>query len=106
MPHMTAFARNQWYVAAYSHEVGRELLGRTVLGEPLVLYRSQEDDTPVALNDRCVHRRYPLSEPPTRLDGDRIATRGSEALPGQRRTVAGRGAEGPLDLPVTHRRHL
>ena len=32
MPHMTAFARNQWYVAAYADEVGRELLGRTILG--------------------------------------------------------------------------
>lgn len=72
MPHMTAFARNQWYVAAYGHEVGRELLGRTVLGEPLVLYRSERDGAPVVLHDRCVHRRYPLSQPPTRLDGDRI----------------------------------
>jgi vanillate O-demethylase monooxygenase subunit len=72
MPHTTAFARNQWYVAAHAHEVGRELLGRTVLGEPLVLYRTEEDGTAVALHDRCVHRRYPLSEAPTRLDGDRI----------------------------------
>lgn len=72
MPHMTAFARNQWYVAAYSQEVGRELLGRTILGETLVLYRTEEDGTPVVLHDRCVHRRYPLSEAPTRLDGDRI----------------------------------
>jgi vanillate O-demethylase monooxygenase subunit len=71
MPHLTAFARNQWYVAAYSHEVGREeLLGRTILGEPLVLYRTEEDGTPVALHDRCVHRRYPLSA--SRLDGDRV----------------------------------
>ncbi|MHC3471427.1 Rieske 2Fe-2S domain-containing protein [Streptomyces sp. 7R007] len=73
MPHMTAFARNQWYVAAYSHEVGREeLLGRTILGEPLVFYRTEEDGTPVALADRCVHRRFPLHEKPSRLDGDRI----------------------------------
>ncbi|MFD8305332.1 Rieske 2Fe-2S domain-containing protein [Streptomyces sp. NPDC059690] len=73
MPHITAFARNQWYVAAYSQEVGREeLLGRTVLGEPLVLYRTEEDGTPVALADRCVHRRFPLHEKPSRLDGDRL----------------------------------
>lgn len=71
MPHITAFARNQWYVAAHSHEVGAaELLGRTVLGEPLVFYRTASDGTPVALDDRCVHRRYPLSA--SRLDGDRI----------------------------------
>ncbi|WP_369393476.1 Rieske 2Fe-2S domain-containing protein [Streptomyces sp. CG1] len=70
MPHVTAFARNQWYVAAYSEEVGRELLGRTILGEPLVFYRAEQDGTPVALHDRCVHRRYPLSA--SGLDGDRI----------------------------------
>jgi phenylpropionate dioxygenase-like ring-hydroxylating dioxygenase large terminal subunit len=66
---MTSFVRDQWYVAAYAHEVGRELLARTILGEPLVLYRTEEG-APVALADRCVHRRYPLSE--SGLDGDRI----------------------------------
>ncbi|KUN77735.1 Rieske (2Fe-2S) protein [Streptomyces bungoensis] len=70
MPHSTAFARNQWYVAAYSEEVGRELLGRTVIGEPLVFYRAEEDGAAVALHDRCVHRRFPLSA--SGLDGDRI----------------------------------
>ncbi|GAA4815157.1 aromatic ring-hydroxylating dioxygenase subunit alpha [Streptomyces ziwulingensis] len=72
MPHATAFARNQWYVAAHAHEVGREVLGRTVLGEPLVLYRAERDGRPVVLYDRCVHRRFPLSAAPSRLDGDRI----------------------------------
>ncbi|WBB52951.1 Rieske 2Fe-2S domain-containing protein [Verrucosispora sp. WMMD573] len=64
-----AFARNQWYVTAYRNEVGRDLLARTVLGEPLVLYRTESGEA-VALADRCVHRRYPLSE--SRLDGDTI----------------------------------
>ena len=63
------FVRNQWYVAAYGREVGRELLGRTILGEPIVLYRTEAGEA-VALADRCVHRRYPLSQ--SRLDGDRI----------------------------------
>ena len=66
---MTAFVRNQWYVAAYSEEVGDDLLARTILGEPIVLYRIQ-DGTAVGLADRCVHRRYPLSL--SRRDGDRI----------------------------------
>ena len=66
---MTSFANNQWYVAAYGEEVGRELLARTIFGEPLVLYRTEEGAA-VALADRCVHRRFPLSE--SRLDGDRI----------------------------------
>jgi phenylpropionate dioxygenase-like ring-hydroxylating dioxygenase large terminal subunit len=57
---MDRFARDQWYVAAYSAEVGRDLLARTVLGEPLVLYRTGRGEA-VALADRCVHRHFPLS---------------------------------------------
>jgi phenylpropionate dioxygenase-like ring-hydroxylating dioxygenase large terminal subunit len=66
---MAAFARNQWYVAAYGREIGRELFARTVLGEALVFYRTEAGEV-VTLADRCVHRRYPLSE--SRLDGDTI----------------------------------
>jgi phenylpropionate dioxygenase-like ring-hydroxylating dioxygenase large terminal subunit len=66
---MTALVRDQWYVAAYSEEVGEQLLGRTILAEPIVLYRTL-DGTAVALADRCVHRRYPLSL--SGRDGDRI----------------------------------
>ncbi|HVV12981.1 aromatic ring-hydroxylating dioxygenase subunit alpha [Amycolatopsis sp.] len=66
---MTSFARDQWYVAAYGREIGRELFARTILGEPLVFYRTVAGEV-VALADRCVHRRFPLSE--SRLDGDRI----------------------------------
>jgi phenylpropionate dioxygenase-like ring-hydroxylating dioxygenase large terminal subunit len=54
------FARDQWYVAAYSAEVGRDLLARMVLGEPLVLYRTGRGEA-VALADWCVHRHFPLS---------------------------------------------
>ena len=55
------FLRNYWYVAAYSREVTREApFGRIMLGEPVVLYR-RRDGTPVALEDRCAHRRLPLS---------------------------------------------
>jgi len=95
---MTAFARNQWYVAAFGREVGRELLGRTILNEPVVLFRTEADGAGpggevVALADRCVHRRFPLSA--GRLDGDRVVcgyhgftydTAGSCVyVPGQRR---------------------
>jgi vanillate O-demethylase monooxygenase subunit len=65
----TAFARNQWYVAAYSEEVGEDLMARTVCGEPIVFYRTGAG-APVGLADRCVHRRFPLSL--SRRDGDRI----------------------------------
>ncbi|GII25730.1 aromatic ring-hydroxylating dioxygenase subunit alpha [Planosporangium mesophilum] len=65
----TAFARNQWYVAAYSQEVGEDLMARTICGEPIVFYRTG-DGQAVGLADRCVHRRYPLSL--SHRDGDRI----------------------------------
>jgi phenylpropionate dioxygenase-like ring-hydroxylating dioxygenase large terminal subunit len=68
---MSAFARNQWYVAAYAAEIGRELLGRTILGEAIVMYRSTDGDV-VALADRCVHRGFPLSHSPSALVDDTI----------------------------------
>lgn len=66
---MSSFVRDQWYVAAYGHEVGHELFARTILGEPIVFYRTEAGEV-VGLADRCVHRRYPLSQ--SRLDGDKI----------------------------------
>jgi hypothetical protein len=37
----TQLIRNQWYIAAFSHEMGRELIGRTVADEPTEFYRTQ-----------------------------------------------------------------
>jgi vanillate O-demethylase monooxygenase subunit len=54
------FLRNFWYIAAESREVGRSLLQRSLLGEPVVMYRTQEG-RPVALLDICPHRSFPLS---------------------------------------------
>ena len=54
------FVFNAWYVAAWSTEVTREPTRRVLLEIPVVLYRLQ-DGTPVALEDRCAHRGYPLS---------------------------------------------
>ncbi len=65
----TTIVRNQWYVAAYGAEITHELFGRTICGEALVLFRTEAGDV-VALADRCVHRRFPLSR--SHLDGDRI----------------------------------
>lgn len=65
--------RDQWYVAAYAGEVTREptreFLARTICNEPIVFYRTEQGE-PVALADRCVHRRYPLSQ--GKLEGDRL----------------------------------
>lgn len=63
--------RNAWYVVATTHEVARTLLPRRAPGVRVVLYRTQDGD-PVALEDRCAHRPYPLSL--GRLDGDRIVS--------------------------------
>jgi len=54
------FLRNAWYVVAWDHEVRRELLARTILGENVVLFRT-EDGCAAALEDRCCHRHAPLS---------------------------------------------
>jgi len=64
------FLRNYWYVAAWDREVVRKkLMRRTLLGEPVVLFR-REDGTPAALEDRCCHRHAPLSA--GKLLGDNI----------------------------------
>ena len=54
------FLRNYWYVAAWNDEVNREPLARTLLNEDIVLFRKL-DGTVVALENRCAHRRLPLS---------------------------------------------
>jgi vanillate O-demethylase monooxygenase subunit len=54
------FLRNFWYVGASDHEVQTRPLGRTILGEPVVFFRSQ-DGTLAAFEDRCPHRSLPLS---------------------------------------------
>jgi vanillate O-demethylase monooxygenase subunit len=60
---------NCWYVAATSDELDGGLLGRRLLDTPVVLYRLSSGEI-VAMEDRCVHRAYPLSA--GRLEGDRL----------------------------------
>ncbi|HWZ90242.1 MAG TPA: aromatic ring-hydroxylating dioxygenase subunit alpha [Polyangiaceae bacterium] len=52
--------RRFWYVACQSHELSEQPLARTVVGVPLVLFRSASGG-PAALLDRCPHRNVPLS---------------------------------------------
>jgi phenylpropionate dioxygenase-like ring-hydroxylating dioxygenase large terminal subunit len=88
------FALDQWYVAAYTREVAHEILPRTICGESLVLWRTGAGDV-VATTDRCIHRRFPLSQPPSRLVGDTLVCGyhgfsygpdgGCVAVPGQTR---------------------
>ena len=64
------FIRNAWYVAAWSDEVeaGR-ILSRTILGDPVVMYRTG-DGALASLAGRCAHRRMPLAH--AKVDGDRL----------------------------------
>lgn len=63
----TPLIRNAWYAAARSDEIGRKLFARQYAGISVVLFR-REDGAPVALQNRCGHRSFPLSE--GRLHGD------------------------------------
>jgi phenylpropionate dioxygenase-like ring-hydroxylating dioxygenase large terminal subunit len=57
---MAMFLKNCWYVAAWDHEIlGDTLLSRTLLGQPVLLYR-KEDGSVVAMDDKCCHRHAPL----------------------------------------------
>lgn len=54
------YLRNSWYAAAWSSDIGRSLVKRTILEEQIVLYRTQGGDVS-ALEDACAHRKLPLS---------------------------------------------
>ena len=51
---------NCWWVAAFSPEIGRNMLARWILDTPILLYRTEAGEA-VALEDRCPHRLAPLS---------------------------------------------
>lgn len=64
------WVRNCWYVMAWEQEIPEGgLLARTVLQEPLVVWKTQGGDW-VAMADRCCHRLAPLSE--GRREGDAL----------------------------------
>src|SRR5688500_16625462 len=63
------YPKNFWYVGAMKHEVGRQLLARTLLEQPVVFFRRNEGSV-AALADRCSHRRVSLSL--GRLIGDEV----------------------------------
>jgi phenylpropionate dioxygenase-like ring-hydroxylating dioxygenase large terminal subunit len=91
---VSAIPQNQWYVAAYGREIGEDLFSRTICGESILFWRTRAG-TVTAMSDRCVHRRFPLSQAPTRLVDDQVIcgyhgfTYGTDgrcvAVPGQTR---------------------
>lgn len=66
---MAEFLRNAWYAAAWDHEITAAPLARTILNEPVVLYRDTQGHV-AALEDRCCHRHLPLSK--GRVIGDAL----------------------------------
>lgn len=58
-----------WYVVGETTEFTRELSEKTLLNRSIVFYR-REDGEVVALQNRCVHRSFPLAK--SRLIGDEI----------------------------------
>jgi phenylpropionate dioxygenase-like ring-hydroxylating dioxygenase large terminal subunit len=54
------FLRNGWYAAQWSHELKDRPIGRTILGDKVVLFRNSNNQV-AALEDRCCHRAAPLS---------------------------------------------
>ena len=64
------FLWNCWYVAAWDSEVENGTkLARTILEQPVVIYRGESGQY-IALDDRCCHRAAPLSL--GRIEGDCI----------------------------------
>lgn len=63
------FMQNAWYVAAWTREIGRDLLARRICDRPMVLYR-KADGGVAALEDLCCHRMLPLSK--GKLEGDNL----------------------------------
>ena len=96
------FPRNVWYAAAESSELSSEgaPIGRLLLNEPVVLYRTR-DGHALAMEDRCCHRRAPLSK--GKVEGEQLrcgyhgflydATGNLVGVPGQDRV--------PPDIRVT-----
>lgn len=67
--HRTPFIFNEWYVAALSEEVTRDMMARVYLGRSVLLYRKL-DGTIAAIRNRCPHRSFPLVH--GKLDGDDV----------------------------------
>ena len=55
------YPRNAWYVGAFAEEVNRTPFERTILGDRILFYRTLAG-APVAVDARCAHRRFPLTE--------------------------------------------
>jgi vanillate O-demethylase monooxygenase subunit len=70
------FVKNAWYVAAQAREVEHMPLGRRILEQPILLYRTIAGKV-VALHDVCPHRFMPMSKGRLVKDSIRCTYHGS-----------------------------
>jgi phenylpropionate dioxygenase-like ring-hydroxylating dioxygenase large terminal subunit len=105
------FLLDTWYVAAWDHElIDGRLLGRTILEQPVLLYKGDSGRV-VALDERCCHRGARLSK--GRLEGDCVrcmyhglkfdSSGACVQIPGQDGVPKGMGVKA---YPVVERDHL
>ena len=66
------FCYNHWYVAGLGEEFGQDPIAKTLLERSIVFYRTEAGEL-VAMQNRCLHRSFPLSEG-TR-EGDNLVCR-------------------------------
>jgi phenylpropionate dioxygenase-like ring-hydroxylating dioxygenase large terminal subunit len=69
------FPLDQWYVAGFSSEFTDKPIPRTLLNQPIVLFRTGKGEM-AALEDRCCHRSLPLSCGTVESDGVRCGYHG------------------------------
>jgi phenylpropionate dioxygenase-like ring-hydroxylating dioxygenase large terminal subunit len=106
-----SFLMNCWYMAAWDHElIDGKLVARTILEEPVLLYKGDSGRV-VALDNRCCHRGAKLSN--GRLEGDdvRCMYHGLKfdpsgkciQIPGQENIPKGLGVRA---YPVVEKQHI
>jgi len=66
---VVSFVRNAWYMGAWAREIAEKPVGRVILGEPVVMFRTASGAFG-ALRDVCPHRAVPLSL--GTVEGERI----------------------------------
>ena len=63
------YVRNCWYVAGLSYEFKTNTVtGHTIAGRSIVIWRTKEGEV-LAFDNRCAHKRFPLSEGRLMEDG-------------------------------------
>ena len=97
--HAVSYLRDTWYMAAWADEVVAKPLARTLLEQPVVLYRDASG-VAHALFDRCPHRFAPLSA--GTVDGDTVVCRYHGLAFGPDGTCA-RNPHGPVSRALSVR---